>query len=114
MRMDDSNEHDELYPLENPDWNPEQTRFKDILRRVVYQTNNIYFDGVRDTEDSRAVMCNVWTKHADGREWMSWYAIDKVYLRELNDDRLFTDTLKVCEDTRDEKNDPGGKACDPE
>ena len=112
--MDDNEQHDELYPLENPDWNQEQTRFKDIMRRVVYATSNIYFDGVRDTEDSSSVLCNLWSIRTDGQEWMSWYAISKVYLRQLNDEHLYQMALKACEDTRDDLNDSGGKACDPE
>ena len=106
--MDDE-QHDELYPLENPDWNPEQTRFKDILRRVVYATNNIYFDGVRDTEDSGSVLCNVWTLRADGGEWMSWYQIDKLYLRELTDEALYNMAHNVLTAVRDGRDLGGGK-----
>jgi hypothetical protein len=108
--MNDDGSHDELYPIDQVDWNIEQTRFKQVMREVVYHTHGICFDGVRDTEDSQAVVCQLWTQAAgDTGEWMRWYSIDKVSLRNVNPERLIADAIEHCTDMRDGKDDYAGK-----
>ena len=100
--MNDDGSHDELYGIDQVDWNIEQTRFKDIMREVVYRTTGIYYDGVKDTEDSQSVVCQRWSSGKNNSETMGWYAMDKVSLRQIDRDRLVAMALEDCERWRDE------------
>ena len=94
---------DELYPIDQVEWNTEQTLFGTVMRAVIYRTQNIYFDGVKDSEDATAVICQLWTGEPlplPG-ETMSWYAIDKVSLRQLAPERLIAETINDVERIRD-------------
>lgn len=106
--LNDDGSYDELYPLEQRDWNEEQTRFKEVMREVVYHTQGIYFDGVQDTADEQHVYCNLWTQEAGkDDEWMRWLAISKSDLRLLNRDTLIAQTTRLACDMRDGKDSPG-------
>lgn len=108
--MNDDGSNDELYGIDQVDWNIEQTHFKEVMREVVYRTTGICYDGVKDTEDSQSVVCQLWTQaEGDTGEWMHWYAIDKVTLRHVNRERLIADALQICTDIRDGKDDFAGK-----